>query len=363
MKKLILLLFFSTQLVFAQQDSLLKVKLTTISSSIHYASIFAHSKSVQNTAGSNPVGLEIIYANQSREESMWQKCHCFLNTGFGLNYFDFDNKVLGKALSLFYLIEPQFKLSPRLKFLVAGYGGFSYLSNPYNSTKNPTNMSYSLPYSAYVGLGLGLQYLIHPRWQVALLGNFLHVSNGGIKDPNKGINWPSLNIRASYSLTNNSLPSYNKKNNQNIRFNRFDIGVLVSSKTVAVGEKERFLIWGAYGLHSWQVSSINALTLGTEFIVDYALKERLQRANLDRSYFRSGLLIGHEFLLGKFVFSQQLGYYLFNEAPYFTSLYHKWGINYYTNSGLYLGTQLLVHRQVANFIDFRIGYSFKREKR
>jgi hypothetical protein len=90
------------------------------------------------------------------------------------------------------------------------------------------------------------------------------------------------------------------------------------------------------------------------------MKENLRRDGSNKSNIRYGLTFGHEFLLGNFIFSQQLGYYAFNESAYFSNMYHRWGLLYKTKSNLNMGVNLLAHAQVANFIDFRVVYSFRK---
>ncbi|MBJ7428044.1 MAG: acyloxyacyl hydrolase, partial [Bacteroidia bacterium] len=353
MKYIITLVCFiiSCSVIAQQKDSSF---LKGYSIGTHYGFIFAHSEDVQNTAGANPFGVELIYSKQNITEKTWQQCNCFLNTGVGVNYFNFDNDVLGKAASVFYIFEPQFKLTSKTKFLLDAFGGLSYLTNPYDKNTNPNNRSYSLPVSIYVGLGVGLQYAFAKQWQIGFTGNYLHISNGGIKDPNKGINWPTANLRLTYNPTTNQLPDFRKKNTVYSKQKRFDIGVFMSSKTTAIGQKERFLIYGVNANYSRQVGRINALTFGNELIIDNALKENLRRDGSNKSNIRYGLTFGHEFLLGNFIFSQQLGYYAFNESTYFSNFYHRWGLLYKTKSNLNLGINLLAHAQVANFIDFRV---------
>jgi hypothetical protein len=324
--------------------------------SLHYASIFAHSEDVQNTQGANPVGIEFLFTKQKRTEKDWQICNCYLNQGFGANYFNFDNGILGHSVNLFYNFEPQFKLSKKLNFVLSVNGGLSFLSNPYNKNSNPANQSYSLPISAYVGLGPGFQLRLNDKLQLGLLGHYLHVSNGGIKDPNKGVNWPSLNLRLIYSPNLNTLPDFQKSESNVIKKNRLDVGFFASSKTIEAGEKDRFLIYGLQVNFSKQASNLNALTIGNEVIIDHVTRERLVRSNLNNSFVRNGILVGHEFLLGNFIFSQQLGYYLFNDTRFFNQIYHRWGLNYRTKNNLMLGINLLAHAQVANFLDFRITW-------
>jgi hypothetical protein len=358
MKTLTIIIFTLSSITTAwAQDSIAIKKNKSYSLALYYASVFAHSKSVQNTAGANPVGIELLSSSLRHDEKSWQLCNCFLNTGVGFHYFNFDNKILGHSFSLYYLLEPQFRLHKKLKLLTNTHSGIAYLSNPYHPSNNPNNMSYSTSISAYIGLGMGLQYSFR-HWQWALMAHFLHVSNGGIKDPNKGINWPAISLRASYYPKFYPLPRYTSKKNTNLKQTLSSIELFISSKTVATGEKARYLVIGGNYQLSKQIGAINALTLASEIIFDYSLKEKLERDQLEKSYVRIGLALGHEFILGRFRFGQQLVFYPYSPSPYFSKIYHRWGINYQINRSLTVGFRLLAHKQVANFFDFRIGYIF-----
>jgi hypothetical protein len=70
------------------------------------------------------------------------------------------------------------------------------------------------------------------------------------------------------------------------------------------------------------------------------------------------LVDGHEFLLGKFIFSQQIGYYLYKPAPYDRDWFHRWGIMAKVNKHWWAGFNLKAHLQVADFIDVRVIYSW-----
>ncbi|MDB5192331.1 MAG: hypothetical protein JWQ96_1894 [Segetibacter sp.] len=61
----------------------------------------------------------------------------------------------------------------------------------------------------------------------------------------------------------------------------------------------------------------------TGIFYDKSLKQKLQVDSIQGSAYRAGLLGGHEFLLGRFFFSQQLGVYLYKLNPYFDRLYHR----------------------------------------
>jgi hypothetical protein len=115
------------------------------------------------------------------------------------------------------------------------------------------------------------------------------------------------------------------------------------------------------GVHfqgSKQVGTINALTAGFEVFRDEAIKLQLKRDSIEGNATRAGVLVGHEFLLGKFIFSQRLGVYVFSNTPYFNRLNHRWGIQYRINQNFSMGVHLNAHKQVAEFVDLRLSYSF-----
>jgi len=95
------------------------------------------------------------------------------------------------------------------------------------------------------------------------------------------------------------------------------------------------------------------LNIGTEAYWDGSLAERLRQANESGDAFRWAMLGGHQFVLGKFRFSQQLGVYLYNNNPFFHWWYHRWGFTYSPNGSWAVGFNLKAHKQVANFLDLR----------
>ncbi|MFV8838580.1 hypothetical protein [Salinimicrobium soli] len=105
---------------------------------------------------------------------------------------------------------------------------------------------------------------------------------------------------------------------------------------------------------------LSVLTLGAEAYHDGELQEKLRRQDIDASPVKVGLLVGHEFLLGHFQFSQRLGVYVFDDTPYYDRIFHRWGLQYRINRHFSAGFHLLAHRHIAEFVDFRVTYSFQK---
>lgn len=325
--------------------------------------IFAHSQAVQNTRGSYPKGLELILSWQRNDASVWDICNCYPRKGLLLTYYHFDNSILGRGFSAAYFLEPKYRLHKNLFFSFKGASGFSYLTNPFDSINNPVNQSYSTHLSAYLAVGVGFWYRLNPHWWLNASANYQHVSNGGLRQPNKGINWPTAGLALSYQKT--SRPFYTgarmKEKFWKDQALRWDAGLFgIARRTLDDdGTSRRVPLVGLALQTSKQVGRINALTFGLELYRDEELRVQLKRDSIKASPVKSGILAGHEFLLGRFIFSQRIGLYIFDQTPYYDRLYHRWGIQYGINRHINLGVNLNAHRQVADFVDLRFTYTFQ----
>jgi hypothetical protein len=337
-----------------------QTKLPYFTASLYSASTFKLYKSANDLNVTYPYGIELQYTKQLRDEKSWQQNSCYFNSGMGVNYFNYNNALLGESMALFYVFEPQIKLGKKLKLIGSANLGLTFLSNPYNKDKNTTNSYYSLPVSAYLAFGTGLEYPLNKKFQLSMLAKFIHVSNGGTQEPNKGINMAALNVRLSYNPIDNHLEKFVRKPQKLVLKKRIDVGLYASNKNIAANDLTRYFIFGAMANYSKQVSSINALTGGIEIIADQVTEARLQRDQLNKNSMRIGLLVGHEFLFGKFSVNQQLGCYLFNDTKYFNNLYQRIGVSYYTNAHLSIGFSVLAHTTAPNFTDLRLTYYIRK---
>ena len=324
---------------------------------LHSGFIFAHNKLVQNTKGSFPWGVEADLSRQILKSPVWDECRCFPRSGLVLSYFDFGNVTLGRSFSAGIYIEPFLSVRHRVNICLKGVAGASYLSHPFDETSNPDNNSYSTYLSVYLAFGLGASVKVSEHTSVKLSAFYNHHSNGAVKEPNSGINWPAVNLHVYYAL--NPVPFPEKKKTPAREFLkkpwRKEIVLLASQRYTGKDNKSYYFIAGA-GLNiGKQVSGMNALTAGFEAVADYSLHKRLEQdGRQGKSFIQAGILAGHEFLMGRFTFSQQLGVYVFNETPYFDAVYQRYGLTLAVSRHLGLGLNAKVHRHVAAFLDGRV---------
>lgn len=351
--------------VFAQKkDSTAHTSLPTIfsvSGGIHHGFIFAHSPLVENTKGAHPTGIEIDIGWQRNDATTWNLCNCYPRKGLLIAYYNYDTKILGESINAAYFLEPHYRLSKRSFFSLKGAAGFTYLTNPFDSIKNPTNQSYSTTISGYLLVGVGLWLRVTSHWWMNGSVSYQHTSNGGLNLPNKGINWPTAGIAVKYQKDTRSYytgPRTKEKFWKNYP-PRWDLAVFGMAKKGAdeQGRRARLPLLGISLQGGKQVGRINMLTLSMEAWYDEGLRMQLKRDSIDASATKVGIAFGHEFLLGKFIFSQRIGVYVFDQTPYYDQVFHRWGIHYMMNKHWGIGVNLLAHRQVADFIDIRFSYS------
>ncbi len=360
----------TTSLAIAQTDSSAEVgdtkkePLFSLGIGLQHGFIFAHSQDVQNTSGARPTGIEAIFSWQRNDSAMFSLCHCYPRQGLMLAYYDYDVGLLGKSGTAAYFLEPTYKITDRVLFSFKAAAGLSYLNNPYDSIENPANQSYSTHLSIYLLVGVGVWVQLSERWWINPTINYQHISNGGLRDPNKGINWPTAGISVTYQPVYR--PWYTGRKTTEKYWKdyspRYDVTLMgaVLRGFDQDGDRKRFIMGGLAIQVAKQVGSLNMLTLGAEVYHDGSVAENLRNDGIDASPVKAGMMLGHEFLLGRFQFSQRLGVYIFDQTPYYDRLYHRWGVQYRINRQLSAGINLLAHRQVADFLDFRLGYTFQK---
>jgi len=323
-----------------------------------YGSILVHSNDVENTSGSRPFGVELEFSKRHLDSLAWNACQCTPTTGFLLSYVNFDNTVLGHGLNLSYFIEHYFLPGRRLSPVLRGAAGLGYGTRPHHPEKNPDNQSYSLPVNVFLQLQAGINMRIAPKSFLALKAEYNHLSNGGIREPNKGINWPSVSLALSHAPGYREIPTREKQKNRALAGKRWlsRAEILMAVNTRVIEERQRFYSWGAFFTQAYRLGHLHTITAAADWHYDQSHQKRIEVAGSTASAHRVGVLAGHEFLFGSFIFGQQLGFYVFDQFKGHDPIYHRWGLSYVHKSGITVGFNLKAHRHVAEFTDIRIGF-------
>lgn len=375
-KKLTLLLFLLPCIKLHAQKQQVpdSLKQVVLAARYHAGFIFAHNIHVQNTKGVHPNGFEFEYAHLHSDSATVAKFKCYLRTGLSFTYVDFNKVLLGKSYSVNYFLEPDYRLSNRLNLDVRAAAGFSWLTNPHDDKKNPYNESYSGHINNFLQFGMGLSYSLSKHFRIYAMENFFHNSNGGFKMPNAGVNYVNTSIGLQYFMHSAYLPVYKKAKDTSWKHAplHVDISVFYSpkdgyNKSDTAKQQHKFVLGTSVQIVK-QVGNIDAITAAAEIYYDDALRSIKDIYVKDNSSATlAGLLIGHQFLMNRFTFTQQLGVYVYKQTKVyntryqnlFHTVYHRWGLNYKINDHWFAGITLLAHTQIADFIDGRIIYRIR----
>lgn len=324
---------------------------------VNAGSIFAHSADVENTAGSVPFGVELEFSKRQLDENAWKTCHCYPTTGFLLGYTNYDNAVLGHGFHLAYFLEHTFLPFKRWSPVLRGAAGIGVSNRPYHSEKNPDNQSYSLPVNAFLQMQAGVNVIVGKSGVLSLKAGYNHISNGGIKEPNKGVNWPHIAAGYLHRL-NYQPPPRREKTSLDATESRWikRIEVFGAYTSREFEERESLFAYGLMTSLARKLNALHTLSLAGEWHYHQEHHRRIERDDSASSPHRAALLVGHDFLFGRMVFSQQIGVYVFDQFRYHDPVYHRWTLSYVHRTGLSLGFSLKAHRHVAEFVDLRVGF-------
>lgn len=365
MKHLALLaiaVIFSSYNLQAQADDIFKDhKPTSIGLQFDYGFLIKHSQSLREIEDSYPTAIRLDWSKHLLTRKAWDFCNCLPRVGLSLAYWNWDNPtVLGHGFLPTVYVEPFFMTNRRINLLFRTELGGALLTKPYDEITNPLNLSYSTLVSFSIMVGTGLNYRIADHLNLSLMGRYNHVSNGGIRVPNKGLNAPTISLGISTSLSAVNFPNFAKIESRDAPEDKSRISLVYFSgwSNAQFSDKSTYYVFGLAGTYSRWIGGRSAISVGTEWIIDYSRKEEIELLDRDAPFQQGALLVGHAFWLGKVTFSQHFGVYYFKPFRNSDDIYQRYALTYYFKPNLFAGVSLKSHRHVADFFDFRIGYGF-----
>lgn len=332
----------------------------------HYGFIVPHSESIAEISDSNPWGIEADLGWHLMREKIWKHCYCYPRTGFSLKYINFGYpEVLGYSIGFNPYIEPFIRPQRKISLSFRFGMGPAWVSRIYDAETNPDNFFFSSHLSFIVLLNAALNYRPNGRLTTRVAFNYNHISNGGIKRPNAGMNFPTLNAGFDYSLREVSFPRRAKDTVRILYPDRcwWNAYILGTMKNVGKDENKNYPVLGAGIYYNILVGRILALNLGTELVSDFSEKERIRREYILEpatapGHHRAAVLMGINFLFGRFYFVHQWGVYYYAPYPARKPVYQRYGLNVRFTERFYLGINIKSHGHVADLMDARMGILF-----
>ncbi|MDX1913604.1 MAG: acyloxyacyl hydrolase [Saprospiraceae bacterium] len=333
---------------------------------LHRGFIIPHSKAIADLATSNPFGFEINAQWLLQDPIKTRRLGLVSKRGFAAHYVHFDNpEVLGQTFAFVPWVEPLIRPWRPLYGSVRLGLGPAWLTRLYDPETNPDNLFFSFPLSLWAMLNAHLHYKIGNQWEIAGGINYNHISNGGMRNPNKGMNFPTFNLGFQYYPQPVQIlkPEKNRdwKNSPRNYAYLLAVGTVKNMDPAPPEHPDVQPCWsaGAMGVLGRQVGRFSHLSVGTEWIHDGFAREMLSRNGLQKSAWKGSLLAGHELIVGRVTFAMHLGAYLFNPSGDPDPVYQRYGLYYRAGQHLMFGSSMKAHRHVADVFDIRVGWLWR----
>ncbi|MCF8331627.1 MAG: acyloxyacyl hydrolase [Bacteroidales bacterium] len=323
-----------------------------------YGFIIPHSEAIKDISFTNPFSIEIESGWHLLRKKDWKRYNCYSRAGFSLLYSNYQYpEVLGSSLNLITFAEPFINYRGKLKSSIRMGFGASYLSQVFDTEKNPENKFFSSPLSFIVHVDYNLIRYINNKWFVSAYFKYNHISNGGISKPNKGMNFPTYGIGAGYSF---EPVKFKKREKQKLQKpNPFIFSIHAFGTMAEVNDSDyegRKPSVGAGVKVRKHVSIVNAFNASIEGVFDFGVKELMNDEPDPRDYKQFSFLVGHDFVISDFTFSQYFGTYLY--APYYLNrnFFQRYSLTYQVLPKFHVGVTLKAHAQVAENFNLMLSY-------
>lgn len=333
-----------------------------VAASLHTGHIIPHSRELVDVSGSRPFGVELDALWLLADERHTRASGLVSRRGAALHLIDFGApELLGRMVSLTPFVEPMIRAQLRLHGSVRLGVGVAYLSRPYDERSNPRNLFYSTAVSFTAMVNAYLHYRLTPRLALTAGYNFNHVSNGGMKEPNKGINFPTWSVGAIHAFkpVHIQRPVRDDAWRTQARGYRY---VLLSATNKNAPPRPgtdgvvRCYNLGGLGIWGRRIGRLSGLSVGTEWSHDGHARELMSREGVDESAWEGTLLGGPELISGRVRFALLFGAYVFAPSWEGDRVHQRYQLTYIIGRGVLVGASLKAHRHVADVFDLRLGW-------
>ncbi|TLX77607.1 acyloxyacyl hydrolase [Labilibacter sediminis] len=319
--------------------------------SSYYGFFQVHTDKLSPYKGVNPICLEFEVSQLLMNEQVLNALGFYSKWGVGLNYVDFGHDDLGYSVHGVAYFEPLLWVRSRWWFSGKIGMGIAFVSEKYHPETNPQNKTNSTHLAFPLAGSISSYYILNEQWRIKASFSFRHISNGGLKQPNLGINYPVAGLGVEYTANRyeiqslDNLDPFEKKKRQELL-----LGYSAKSDTVSSTSKQ--VIQVCYN-RSFRGGRINSFTLAG--LVEYQ-QSNDAKSSIDQ--WSVAPLVGNEFIFGKVRFGQQLGIYLLKGVYAGNNLFQQYYLRYLLGEHLTTGFNLKAHGRVADHLSVQIGYVF-----
>lgn len=326
-----------------------------IGAQAHYGFIIAHTQKIEAVSHTKPYGVELNLNWLHTSFESWKVFHTYNISGFQLAYYNYQNpEIVGSSYALTAYTEPILMRTGKFIFSARGGGGISWQTKIYDYDYNTLNRFFSTRISFPLHLSARMRYALSDNVMFTLSANYNHISNGAIKLPNMGINFPTASAGLEFFPKHFPQLNHGYRPEQSVPVrHRYILVQAITGYKVVYGEPE--WSWGVSTRLTQQLKSFYALNAGAELIMDKGVKKMLEIEDRNLDYKRFAITAGQDFFLGRIIFSQYLGIYVYSPYKAKAPVYQKYEISYRVVPDVLAGVYLKAHTSDAELFGFSLN--------
>lgn len=348
------------QLLMAPADSVQE----QIGVQVHTGFIIPHAPDLRELARSRPTGLELTYDRLVLRRRAYDNCHCFARVGAYASYFAYNNPAeLGRTVGAGMFFEPLINAGKPVSFSVRATAGVTYLTRVFDAQTNPRNTFFGTPVNGLLALSARAHLRLNPHVQLTVGANYNHISNGGTRQPNRGMNFPTASAGLTYIPRPLSFPDTRPWTRPALttrfmgRIMPF-ASIRTLPQTGTFPERATWLL-GLTATAGYRLNRFHAVSGGMEFVSDGYVREQRRRTSQTPDRWQAALLGGYELWLGRYVFATHLGWNAYQPTGLSNGrVFQRYQLLYAAGPRLRLGIGLKAKLNVAEGFDIRAGVAF-----
>lgn len=327
----------------------------------YYGALFVYRVGMPILSFSHPYGVELYANRHTIGKRHWERRFRHPQIGFALSHYQYGvPEELGAAYALTSYLDNALTKGRKgsLRFSIGT--GLVYSTRYYIPEVNEGNMAIGSRYCFALRGNLRYELALSEKLLLNLNLAFRHFSNGGLNQPNNGMNFPLVGMGIRYQPREvrflplqDTISAFDRKIRLNVK--------LSSGRKEVLRMDEKHPVHSLSVYASRRLSPINAVMVGADAFHDSALRQEYLTNHLTPPEGvldprMVGLTLGHELYFGKMSFVFQYGRYVYK--PYkeiFKDYYQRYGLKFLVTRHLSTSAMLVAHSGSANVIEWGLG--------
>lgn len=326
--------------------------------------IYAHHQSFKYFINDYVPAFEVNVGFRQKGNKLWHEIYRYPTIGFGYYHAELGNpQILGHVDAVFPYINIPVLEKSRFKLCTKFATGVSWLNKKFDLYENNYNIAIGSKLNAYININLESKIKLAKQIHLQAGLGITHYSNGGMVQPNKGLNIISASAGLLYHLQKDEfqkitldMPAFKKRN-------EYSVILSVGTKTLEPARTHRYLVTSFSFNAERQFSYKGMYGVGIDLFKDNSREEYLhEKENIENpttaDLFYAGGHVSYDFVFGKTSFTVQMGGYFLNKAKFFQYVYHRFGLKYRFADHWMANVTLKTFWAAADFGEWGIGYRF-----